>query len=467
MGSILSVPVTAQHLQRRYSSHLLAGFAELQGWRDDHEDAHIMECAWGGDEAQRGLFVIFDGHGGTSAAEFGSVYMPLKLPIDHALSDDEIIKYFIECDEAYRVSPDNKAGAAVCMVTTEKLSNGKYKVRFANAGDSRAILVSSKDPIPDALVSRSLVEDLHKKRDTELQGHPEHLSNPDGLHFISDDYNLGVLMSTLDHKPNVPSEKARIESAGGFVSNDNPARLQGMLALSRMIGDFNYKSNPGLTPAEQMGSVIPEIFTFDAAEEGDFVVVACDGIFDVLSNNELARQVRIRVKHQEDSRTNTDSPFIPDLAKISSDIIDLCLNRLDSKDNMSLCIIMLQGAPSGDLIPKKLEDELYVGDFPRLVDNTGAGGTATQESGVDKRTRRAYEDFFTRVGYFKNPNACNVCHRYFRQMSSCPCKKAIYCDPVCQKVDWKTHRKNCAANKSASSSPASATHSSPKHRSKN
>ena len=459
MGSILSVPVTAQHLQRRYSSHLLAGFAELQGWRDDHEDAHVIECAWGGEDSQRGLFVIFDGHGGTSAAEFGSVYLPLKLPKDHALTDDEIVKYFIECDEAYRVSPDNKAGAAVCMVTTEKLETGKYKVRFANAGDSRAILVSSRTPVPDKLSSRSLVEDLHKKRDAELFGHPEHLSDPDGLHFISDDFDLGVVLSTLDHKPNVPSEKARIESAGGFVSNDTPARLQGMLALSRMIGDFNYKSNPGLTPAQQMGSVIPEIFTFDAANEGDFVVVACDGIFDVLSNNELARQVRMRVKQQEESRTNMETPFIPDLAKIASDIIDLCLNRLDSKDNMSLCIIMLQGAPSGDLVPKKLEDELFVGDFTRLADISNN----TNESGVDKRTRRAYEDFFTRVGYFKNPNACNVCHRYFRQMSSCPCKKAIYCDPVCQKVDWKAHRKSCAANKSSAASPSGGAHPSPKH----
>ena len=458
MGSILSVPVTAQHLQRRYSSHLLAGFAELQGWRDDHEDAHVIDCAWGGDDAQRGLFVIFDGHGGTSAAEFGSVYLPLKLPSDHALTDDEIVKYFIECDEAYRASPDNKAGAAVCMVTTEKRSNGQYKVRFANAGDSRAILVSSKVSLPENIASRSLIEDLHKKRDMELKGHPEHLSNADGLHFISDDADLGVVLSTIDHKPNHPSELARIEAAGGFVSNDTPARLQGMLALSRMIGDFNYKSNPGLSPADQMGSVIPEIFTFDEANEGDFVVVACDGIFDVLSNNELARQVRTRVKQQQDSRTGNDTPFIPDLAKIASDIIDLCLNRLDSKDNMSLCIILLQGAPSGDLIPKKLEDELYVGDFVRMVD------PVVNETGVDKRTRRAYEEFFTRVGYFKNPNACNVCHRYFRQMSSCPCKKAIYCDPVCQKVDWKTHRKNCAANKGSASSP---THSSPKHNSKN
>lgn len=432
MGSILSTPVTAQHIQRKQSSHLQAGFAELQGWRDDHEDAHVMETAWGGEATQRGLFVVFDGHGGTSAADFGSVYLPLKMDTSHALSEDEIVQYFIQCDEAYRSSPDNKAGAAVCMVLTEKLPSGKYKVRFANAGDSRAILVSSAKDLPEAIATRSLVEDLHKKRDTDLVGHPEHLSQ-EGLHFISDDHDCGVILSTIDHKPNHPSEKARIEAAGGFVSGDTPARLQGMLALSRMIGDFNYKQNPSLPHGDQMGSCIPEIFAAEASD-GDLVVLACDGIFDVLSNNELARQVRIRIQQQiEAGATQVD------LAKISSDIVTLCLERLDSKDNMSLCIIWLKGADTP--LGSKLDDELYVGDFPRVHD-LSENGTSN-----DKRTRKAYEDFFVKTGYFKNPNCCNVCQRYFKQMSSCPCKKAIYCDQNCQKHDWKTHRKICASVK--------------------
>ena len=447
MGSILSIPVTAQHLQRKHSSHLQAGFAEMQGWRDDHEDAHVIETAWGGDNTERGLFVVFDGHGGTSAADFGSVYLPLKMSTKNALSDEEIVQYFIDCDEAYRASPDNKAGAAVCMVTTERQSNGKYKIRFANAGDSRAILVSTATPLPEEISSRSLYENLHKKRDSELAGHPEHMNLGDGLHFISDDFDCGVKLSTIDHKPNHPSEQARIEAAGGFVSNDTPARLQGMLALSRMIGDFNYKQNPSLTHATQMGSCIPEIFTAEAAE-GDIVVLACDGIFDVFSNNELARQVRLRIKQQLDSGVAE-----PDLAKIASDIISLSLNNLDSKDNMSLCIIWLKGSSAPR--SSKNEDELLVGDFPKIYE------LSEVNSGSERRTRKAFEDFFVKVGYFKNPNACNVCHRYFKQMSSCPCKKAIYCDQTCQKQDWKSHRKVCAAvrsHSSKSSSPKSSAH---------
>ena len=441
MGSILSTPVTAQHLQRCQSSHLQSGFAELQGWRDDHEDSHIMDCSWGGDSTNRGLFAVFDGHGGSSAAEFAAVYLPLKMNPKRSLTDADIIKYFVECDEAYRQSPDNKAGAAASLLTTERLSNGKYRVKFANAGDSRAIVVSTAKPLPVAIASRSLEENMHKKKDTDLVA-SEHMSYMDGLHFISDDFDCGVIMTTIDHKPNHPSEKARIEAAGGFVSNDNPARLQGMLALSRMIGDFNYKTNPSLSPGEQMGSIIPEMFTTEAANEGDLVIVACDGIFDVLSNNELARQVRVRLANQ----VSTGSSVVPDLAKIASDIITLCLNQLDSKDNMSLCIVLLKGVTPEQqaMIPKKVEDELLVGEFSKF--------TQTNDT-IDKRTRKAYEDFFIKVGYFKQPNACNVCHRFFKQMSSCPCKKAIYCDHHCQKLDWKTHRKTCANAKTKSQSP--------------
>ena len=52
---------------------------------------------------------------------------------------------------------------------------------------------------------------------------------------------------SIDHKPNTPSEKQRIERANGFV-DDN--RVNGNLALSRSIGDFEYKGNPILKPKD-------------------------------------------------------------------------------------------------------------------------------------------------------------------------------------------------------------------------
>ncbi len=50
---------------------------------------------------------------------------------------------------------------------------------------------------------------------------------------------------STDHKPDLPSEKRRIERANGYVEE---SRVNGMLALSRAMGDFEYKSNPLLKP---------------------------------------------------------------------------------------------------------------------------------------------------------------------------------------------------------------------------
>lgn len=50
---------------------------------------------------------------------------------------------------------------------------------------------------------------------------------------------------SVDHKPDTPSEKRRIERANGYVED---SRVNGMLALSRSIGDFEYKNNAVLKP---------------------------------------------------------------------------------------------------------------------------------------------------------------------------------------------------------------------------
>lgn len=76
-----------------------------------------------------------------------------------------------------------------------------------------------------------------------------------------------VLTSTLD-------EKNRITAAGGFVDF---GRVNGNLALSRAIGDFEFKKSAELSPENQIVTAYPDVEQHDLTDEDEFLVIACDG----------------------------------------------------------------------------------------------------------------------------------------------------------------------------------------------
>jgi serine/threonine protein phosphatase PrpC len=63
-------------------------------------------------------------------------------------------------------------------------------------------------------------------------------------------------MLSIDHKPDVPAEKLRIDKAGGFISD---GRVNGNLNLTRALGDLEYKSDTSLKPEEQLICALPEV----------------------------------------------------------------------------------------------------------------------------------------------------------------------------------------------------------------
>lgn len=75
-------------------------------------------------------------------------------------------------------------------------------------------------------------------------------------------------------------EKARITAAGGFVDF---GRVNGNLALSRAIGDFEFKKSAELAPEQQIVTAYPDVTVHDLSEDDEFLVLACDGIHTSLS----------------------------------------------------------------------------------------------------------------------------------------------------------------------------------------
>ena len=104
---------------------------------------------------------------------------------------------------------------------------------------------------------------------------------------------------TEDHKPELPSEHDRIVAAGGYVT---AGRVNGNLNLTRCIGDHVYKK-PDLPHAKQIISCVPDVRVVDLAEaDPDFLVLACDGIWDVMDNGNVVNFVRKRLLPQERSK---------------------------------------------------------------------------------------------------------------------------------------------------------------------
>ncbi|CAN0484552.1 unnamed protein product, partial [Hapterophycus canaliculatus] len=79
------------------------------------------------------------------------------------------------------------------------------------------------------------------------------------------------------------------------MPSDATARFsleQGNLNLSRAIGDLMYKADEDLSPEEQMITADPDLKTLVLTPEDEFIVLACDGVWNSLSSQEVTRAVR-------------------------------------------------------------------------------------------------------------------------------------------------------------------------------
>lgn len=102
-----------------------------------------------------------------------------------------------------------------------------------------------------------------------------------------------VVEMSFDHKPEDDIELNRIRKAGGRVTLDG--RVNGGLNLSRAIGDHGYKNNKDLSAEEQMISALPDLKRLALEPSDEFMVLACDGIWNYMTNEEVVGFVKTRI----------------------------------------------------------------------------------------------------------------------------------------------------------------------------
>jgi serine/threonine protein phosphatase PrpC len=189
----------------------------------------------------------------------------------------------------------------------------------------------------------------------------------DGVEDAAPALAFSVKGLTTDHKPDLAWEQARIEKSGLSVVDETFYDEHGLkqtvakiqlaeghrMAVARAFGDFEYKSNPKLGPEDQAVCVIPDVRMHARTKKDMYLILACDGIWDVMSNEEAGDFV---VKQVEKAAALDEAEILP---KVGDMLLEECL-KLGSKDNMTVVIVALSGtsekvSSSGVLARKALD----------------------------------------------------------------------------------------------------------------
>ncbi|KCV72455.1 hypothetical protein H696_00047 [Fonticula alba] len=147
------------------------------------------------------------------------------------------------------------------------------------------------------------------------------------LPFLS---NCDLIFQTRDHTPEVPGEAERIASLGGNVVN---GRVNGQLLVSRAIGDSR------LTPYV---SSQPDIYSLALTGVEDFVVLASDGVWSVLSPREVIDIVRRHIRAPVAAADQTPGPGGVPLTRCAQAAADAILAEAyvrESADNAAVIVI--------------------------------------------------------------------------------------------------------------------------------
>lgn len=268
------------------------------------EDAHTI-----GDVKGMGLISIFDGHGGPQTARYCSnnIVNVLEQEMDTKENLGECLK------DAY-LKMDNDMG-------TPEGSEELAKIEKPDYYDNQ-ILANGKCDLAKDIGNTALSVILH-------EGHITigNVGDCRCLLVRGDE----VTQLTTDHRPNAPGEAKRIAMAGGVIRG---GRVNGNLSLTRSLGDHQYKK--GSNVDKYVISPVAEITECDLQGDEELLILGCDGIWDVMSNEDIVSAIK------EVASTGQS------LEDVCGSIVSKCLatNPYEQagSDNMTLVIAVLDQA---------------------------------------------------------------------------------------------------------------------------
>ncbi|KAL9250785.1 putative protein phosphatase 2C 8 [Drosera capensis] len=221
------------------------GSSSIVGRRREMEDAvTVAEAAVSIGWRRLDFFGVYDGHGGARVAEACRERMHRILESEMAAErggvfdwEDVMERCFEKMDAEVGGEGNVNAEEMTVGSTAVVAVVGRHEVVVANCGDSRAVMCRSGVAVP----------------------------------------------LSVDHKPDRPDELARIEALGGRVINWNGPRILGVLATSRAIGDHYLR--PCVTSR-------PEVKIYSRTKDDEFLILATDGLWDVVTNQVACQVVR-------------------------------------------------------------------------------------------------------------------------------------------------------------------------------
>lgn len=237
------------------------------------------------------FFGVYDGHGGSQVAKFCAERMHGVIAEEWDLKPADGCKWQRKWEAVLSNSferTDNEVlteGAAPEIVgsTAVVVVLSGCQIIVSNCGDSRAVLCRGTETIP----------------------------------------------LTVDQKPDREDELLRIEELDGKVINWNGARVFGVLAMSRAIGDRHLR--PWIIP-------VPEITFTTRTYEDECLIIASDGIWDVMSNNEVGEVARRVLRRRR--RTNVEGE-VTAAQTLADSLTEIAVGR-NSSDNISVIVVDLK-----------------------------------------------------------------------------------------------------------------------------